>query len=94
MQYHLFFIFTTIVAMYLLTLFTSGKDNYEELRQHIHKQFLADLAYNLDIIGELTPKEADFRIDDFEDKWKGYVDKSELNTAIGKLIEAQVAVGF
>jgi hypothetical protein len=72
----------------------SGKDNYDELKKHIHNQFLADLSYNLDIIGELTPKEADFRIDEFEDKWKGYVTKAELNNAIGKLIEAQVAVGF
>ena len=72
----------------------SGKDNYDELKKHIQNQFLADLAYNLDIIGELTPKEADFRIDEFEDKWKGYVSDSELKVAIGRLIESQLAVGF
>ena len=93
-MYHIFFIVTAVTVFYLFTIMHSGKDDYEALRQHIHKQFLADLAYNLDIIGELTPKEADFRIDDFEDKWKGYVDKSELNTAIGRLIEATCIVGL
>jgi hypothetical protein len=93
-MYHIFFIIIAVSVMYLLTIVHSGKDKYEELKNHIHRKFMEDLAYTIDIVGELTPKEADFRIDEFEERWKGYVTKAELNNAIGKLIEAQVAVGF
>jgi|LakMenE01Jun11ns_1017448.scaffolds.fasta_scaffold9555350_3 hypothetical protein len=94
MLYHIIFLLSGILLIFGFTVMHSGKDNYDELKKHIHNQFLADLAYNLDIIGELTPKEADFRIDEFEDKWKGYVSDSELKVAIGRLIESQLAVGF
>lgn len=94
LAYHIFFVGTAIGIFFIFTILYSGKDEYEEINSEIYKRFNMDLTYTLDIIQELTPREADFKIDEFEERWHGIVSNGQLKQAIGRLIQATFEVGI
>jgi hypothetical protein len=87
--YHILAVGSVMIVGMVMLMIYSGKDDYQQIKLELHQKFNEDFLYTQDLIRELTPRESDMKIDEFEDKWMNYVSKSELKAAIGKLIEAQ-----
>lgn len=87
--YHILAVGSVMILGMVLMMVYSGKDEYVEIKTDLHNAFSRDLDYTIDIMKDLTPKEQDRKIDEFENKWNYCIKDSQLKTAIGKLIDAQ-----
>ena len=86
---HLIAVASVVVVFLFMCMLHSGHDEYMELKTELYNKFTEDFNYTLDLIKDLTPREADMKIDEFEEKWTNYISSHQLKAAIGKLIEQQ-----
>lgn len=86
---HLIAIGSVVIVFLVLTMIATGHEEYTEVKTDLYNKFSEDLDYTIEIIKELTPKEQDRKIDEFENKWNYCINNKQLKTAIGKLIDAQ-----
>ena len=77
-------IILTVIVLWPMVLMVK-----EDQKNIIDSAFHRDVDKRLKDIEECGYSESDGIIDDFEEKWKGYVDRWKLRHYIGKLIEKQ-----
>lgn len=86
---HLIAIGSVVILFLVLTMIATGHEEYTEVKTDLYNKFSEDLDYTIDLMKDLTPNEADRKIDEFENKWSYVIGSHQMKTAVGRLIDAQ-----
>lgn len=86
---HMIAVASVFIVFLVLTMIASGHEEYTEIQTDLYNKFSQDLDYTIDLMKDLTPTEADRKIDEFENKWSYVIGSHQMKTAIGRLIDAQ-----